>query len=191
MEEKILQDLCRDAKSRLNMTNQDIADVSGVPISTVKNFFASSSKSPSVYTVAPICSALGVSIDTALNIVGAAAPQEIYERDLRVAYLEGRLTQLKDYATDVTKQMKRQRKSTIALSIICAVLMAVVIGYVSFDASVRNAGLIQNGSVSVYVVILFGVMLLALAIMGKLMVGIIRDFSPPPPCIKGDNGENK
>lgn len=191
MEEKILQDLCRDAKSRLNMTNQDIADVSGVPISTVKNFFASSSKSPSVYTVAPICSALGVSIDTALNIVGAAAPQEIHERDLRVAYLEGRLTQLEDYATDVTKQMKRQRKSTIALSIICAVLMAVVIGYVSFDASVRNAGLIQNGSVSVYVVILFGVMLLALAIMGKLMVGIIRDFSPPPPCIKGDNGENK
>jgi len=50
------------------MTAQDIADVSGVPLSTVNNFFASASKSPALYTTAGICAALGISLDAYFGI---------------------------------------------------------------------------------------------------------------------------
>lgn len=181
MEEKILQDLCRDAKLRLNMTNQDIADASGVPISTVKNFFATSSKSPSVYTVAPICSALGVSIDTALNISGAAAPQELHERDLHIAHLEGRLEQMERTIAATAKADRQRRGYTIALLCLCVVLVAVVIAYISFDASIGNAGLIQGGKISVFAIGLILVVVATVAVMCRLLVGIVKRAAPEPP----------
>lgn len=58
-----IQDLCREKKAALHMTAQDIADASNVPLSTVNNFFANTSKSPALYTVGPICAVLGVSLD--------------------------------------------------------------------------------------------------------------------------------
>lgn len=58
-----IQELCREKKNALGMTAQDIADASGVPLSTVNNFFAHASKSPALYTTAGICAALGVSLD--------------------------------------------------------------------------------------------------------------------------------
>lgn len=63
-----IQDLCRDKKAALHMTAQDIADQSGVPLSTVNNFFANASKAPSIQTAAPICKVLGVSLDEYFGI---------------------------------------------------------------------------------------------------------------------------
>lgn len=63
-----IQDLCREKRAALNMTAQDIADASGVPLSTVNNFFAHASKSPALYTTAGICAALGVSLDAFFGI---------------------------------------------------------------------------------------------------------------------------
>lgn len=50
------------------MTAQDIADKSGVPLSTVNNFFANASKAPSINTAGPICKVLGVSLDEYFEI---------------------------------------------------------------------------------------------------------------------------
>lgn len=63
-----IQDLCKDKKAALNMTAQDIADKSGVPLSTVNNFFANASKAPSINTAGPICKVLGVSLDEYFEI---------------------------------------------------------------------------------------------------------------------------
>lgn len=63
-----IQDLCREKRAALNMTAQDIADASNVPLSTVNNFFANSSKSPSINTVGPICAVLGISLDAFYGI---------------------------------------------------------------------------------------------------------------------------
>lgn len=63
-----IQDLCREKRAALNMTAQDIADASGVPLSTVNNFFAHASKSPALYTTAGICAALGMSLDAFFGI---------------------------------------------------------------------------------------------------------------------------
>ena len=58
-EEKNLQALCHEAKDALGMTSQDLADASGVPLSTVNNTFAARSRDPSVYTMGPMCAATG------------------------------------------------------------------------------------------------------------------------------------
>ena len=66
--EESLQEICREAKYREKMTAQDISDYSDVPLSSVNNFFSSSSKMPSIYTAGPICRVLGVSIDAFFHI---------------------------------------------------------------------------------------------------------------------------
>ena len=63
-----IQDLCREKRAALNMTAQDIADASNVPLSTINNFFANASKSPSINTVGPICAVLGISLDAFYGI---------------------------------------------------------------------------------------------------------------------------
>ncbi len=63
-----IQDLCREKRAALNMTAQDIADASNVPLSTINNFFANASKSPSINTVGPICAVLGISLDEFFGI---------------------------------------------------------------------------------------------------------------------------
>ena len=63
-----IQDLCREKRAGLNLTAQDIADASNVPLSTVNNFFANSSKAPSFNTVGPICAVLGISLDAFYGI---------------------------------------------------------------------------------------------------------------------------
>ena len=42
-----IQELCRIRKEELKLTYQDISDASGVPLSTVQNFFSKLSKAPS------------------------------------------------------------------------------------------------------------------------------------------------
>lgn len=66
--EESLQEICREAKYREKMTAQDISDYSDVPLSSVNNFFAATSKMPSIYTAGPICRVLGVSIDAFFHI---------------------------------------------------------------------------------------------------------------------------
>lgn len=41
-----IQELCRIRKEELKLTYQDISDASGVPLSTVQNFFSKLSKAP-------------------------------------------------------------------------------------------------------------------------------------------------
>ena len=71
-----IQELCRIRKEELKLTYQDISDASGVPLSTVQNYFSKLSKSPSFYTVVAICKALGVSIDKTCEIIEHLTPTE-------------------------------------------------------------------------------------------------------------------
>ena len=76
MENLNLQELCRQRKEALGLTRQEIADSAGVPEATVKNFFSHASKAPSVYTVGPICAALGISLDEYFGVTDHMTPTE-------------------------------------------------------------------------------------------------------------------
>lgn len=76
MEKISLQELCRQKKEALGMTRQEIADRANVPEPTVKKMLANASKAPSVYTVGPICAALGISLDEYFDITDHMSPTE-------------------------------------------------------------------------------------------------------------------
>lgn len=58
-----LIDQCRAAKEEKHITNKEIADGSGVPLNTVNNMFRTTTHSPTLETIGPICAFLGISID--------------------------------------------------------------------------------------------------------------------------------
>lgn len=80
-------------KSERNMTNQQIADLSGVSLSTVNRIMSGAAKNPSHEAVTSICTALGGSMDDAPahqpdSIVDAleqhfAREREHYEAQIR------------------------------------------------------------------------------------------------------------
>lgn len=69
-----LIDRCREAKKAKNLSNQKVADLSGVNLSTVNNFFRAGQRSPSIDTVGPICAAVGVSMDEFFGVAKADTP---------------------------------------------------------------------------------------------------------------------
>lgn len=74
--EDTLKELCREARDRQNITIQDLADETGISISTIGNFFASKSKAPNVYNAGAICAALGVSLDRYFGITEKLSPED-------------------------------------------------------------------------------------------------------------------
>ncbi len=98
---KKLWEICRDAKDAAHVTNQHIADETGLALNTVSQYLRGDTKHPSVYTVGPICRACSVDLNAYFNIkipseknpedcsacqelAHAEQMRRIYERGLRV-----------------------------------------------------------------------------------------------------------
>lgn len=170
---KSLQDICREARDRQGMTNQDVADNSTVPLSSVQNFFASTSKTPTVNNSGNICRACGVSLDKYFGITPDVLPEdqiEQMERDhkaeLVTANLEGRIEQL-------SKTEKRMRISLYSITVLALFLLMTLIGYVVFDYQLPNVGIIQGKQIItlawiVIVLLAVGVGVIASAFLNAL-----------------------
>lgn len=117
-----IQEVCRIRKEELKLTYQDISDASGVPLSTVQNYFSKLSKAPSFYTVVAICKALGVSIDKPCEIIEHLTPTE--------ETLQARNDELErhvDAKADMIEIMRRGvriRNGVIAIMFVIIVLLA-------------------------------------------------------------------
>ena len=66
---RTILDVCREAKQHQNLSNRKLSEMSGVPLSTVSSVFRPDAISASIDTIAPICAALGVSIDDFYGIL--------------------------------------------------------------------------------------------------------------------------
>ena len=125
-----IQEVCKSRKEELKLTYQEISDDSGVPLSTVQNFFSKFSKSPSIYTVAPICKALGISLDEVFGISEHLTPTE--------ETLQARNDELErhvDAKTDTIEIMRcgvRIRNGVIAVMFIIIVLLAAWCVYIDW-----------------------------------------------------------
>ena len=132
-----IQDLCRDKKAALHMTAQDIADQSGVPLSTVNNFFANASKSPSINTAGPICAVLGISIDEFFGIGNHYTATEETLQAENVG-LEKRLSNKREIITMMEQGVKTRNRIIAAL----LVLLFLTIAYgLYLDLSCVQSGL--------------------------------------------------
>lgn len=128
--EQSLQEICREAKYQAKMTAQDISDNSDVPLSSVNNFFASSSKMPSIYTAGPICRVLGVSIDAFFDIQPIPDPS----LEAQLAH-EREMNQLRAGAI--------RHKNSLILGLM--ILLALSLAYgITIDIMNPNIGLFQK-----------------------------------------------
>ena len=128
--EESLQEICREAKYREKMTAQDISDNSDVPLSSVNNFFSSSSKMPSIYTAGPICRVLGVSMDAFFHIQPTPDPSI----EAQLAH-EQEMNQLRVRAI--------RHKNYLILGLM--ILLAIALAYgITIDMLNPNIGLFQK-----------------------------------------------
>lgn len=128
--EESLQELCREAKYREKMTAQDISDNSDVPLSSVNNFFSSSSKMPSIYTAGPICRVLGVSIDAFFHIQPTPDPS-----------IEAQLAHEQELNQIRTRAIRHKNYLILGLMILLALALAYGI---TIDMLNPNIGLFQK-----------------------------------------------
>ena len=132
-----IQDLCKEKKAALHMTAQDIADKSGVPLSTVNNFFANASKAPSITTAGPICKVLGVSIDEYFEITDKLTMSEKV-LSAKNDTLRAHKKELEKHLVDNDKTMKimmdgvRTRNRIIATLLVLLCLVALYALYLDF-----------------------------------------------------------
>ena len=128
--EESLQEICREAKYREKMTAQDISDNSDVPLSSVNNFFSSSSKMPSIYTAGPICRVLGVSIDAFFHIQPTPDPS-----------IEAQLAHEQEMNQLRVRAIRHKKYLILGLMILLAIALAYGI---TIDMLNPNIGLFQK-----------------------------------------------
>ena len=116
-----LQELCKARKAALRLTHEEIAKQSGIPAQTIKNFFSKNSKAPSIYTVAPICKVLGISLDEFFEITEHLTPTE-ETLQARNDELE-RHVDAKADTIEIMRRGVRIRNGVIAIMFIIIVLL--------------------------------------------------------------------
>lgn len=119
--EKMLWQLCREAKEASHLTNQAIADRAGLALNTVSQYLRGESKSASVYTVGQICYALGIDMNAYFGI-SPPAPESVSE----LLRLENK--SLRTQRDQLRKSLKMHRITTfILLGIISICVLALLI----------------------------------------------------------------
>ena len=169
---KTLREICKEAKVRQGITTQQLADETGISISTINNYFASASKAPSVYNAGDICAVLGVE-----NVPAEKQLEELKqsrESEIKAAKLEGNVESMKKTIDLQHKRIKSQQRViyiTISALIIVMLLLAV---YVFLDFRAKTTGMIIGGGSSVFAWVLIAVLLAGSAVTIAAMITVVR-----------------
>lgn len=200
-----LPERLKDEKFRNHLTNQQLSDVSGVPIATTSRILSGAVSNPGFFHIAALCAAMDVSMDSVAGVHPSGDQAEIDQLRQEIAYKDeiiaekgaaidrlldrSRIMEAGVAARDdrISKQsealasVQRENKPLIygqcALNIL---LTAVLMVYMVLDARNPEMGLIRSEKISA--VILFGAagiaavfMLTAFLIFHKLLSGGERD----------------
>nr|DAT45847.1 MAG TPA: structural protein [Caudoviricetes sp.] len=169
-----LQDLCREARLRANLTAQDIADASGVSFSSVNNFFASASKAPSVYTVGPVCRVLGVSLDRFFDITEVLSPEQQMVRMQRLHTTELHAARMEGEMESMRRHIKAQQTLIIIMSVVLSIILLLLALYVILDYRAPNVGLIQGGHTSVIAWVMFLLLAVGIGVIAAVLLSALH-----------------
>lgn len=117
-------------KERRKLTNQQLSDLSGVPIGTINRIMAGQTDNPSFQTVCDIVMAMDGSLDELVGI------REETHQEKKAANKE--IIQLYE------SMLANKERWMHRLFICCCVLMAVLIGIVIFDLTNPQIGFFQG-----------------------------------------------
>ena len=117
-------------KERRKLTNQQLSDLSGVPIGTINRIMAGQTDNPSFQTVCDIVMAMDGSLDELVGI-----KKETHQE---------KKTANKEIIHLYESMLANKEKWMHRLFICCCILMAVLIGIVIFDLTNPQIGFFQG-----------------------------------------------
>ena len=168
-----LPERLKDEKFRNHLTNQQLSDVSGVPIATTSRILSGAVSNPGFFHIAALCAAMDVSMDSVAGVHQSGDQAEIDQLRQEIAYKDEIIAE-KDAAIDrlldrsrimeagvaarddrISKQnaeIKNVRSSykilVYGLCGVCITLTFVWAIYVILDSRVPDRGLIRSDDVS-------------------------------------------
>lgn len=150
-----LVETMRREKAVKGLTNNELAEESGVSVYTLNKLLAGSVGNPGIIQAASVCKVLGVSLDAAMGLPvpeageagELAAELEATKREL--ARLEERSELQQAGIADRNKMVEDTRNAWKPLAYgllgLCILCMAMLMVYVARDLAVRDQGYIRGG----------------------------------------------
>lgn len=167
-----LPERLKDEKFRNHLTNQQLSDVSGVPIATTSRIL-SGAVSNGFFHIAALCAAMGVSMDSVAGVHPSGDQAEIDQLRQEIAYkdeiiaekgaaidrlldrsriMEAGVAARDDRIGKQNEEIKNVRSSykilVYGLGGVCITLTFVLAIYVALDSQAPDQGLIQSDNVS-------------------------------------------
>lgn len=147
------------ARMRAGLTNEELAERSGVPYSAVCKM-QSGERDPKLYDAVAISYCVGLHVDAAFGHAShenpsAALQQRVHDLELTEATNSGdiaRLNQVNDiYLEQIQESKKRERfykRWSLLITVFSAILSGFLIAYLIFDLRIPDKGFIQYGNLT-------------------------------------------
>ena len=167
----------RKAKDASGLTNQSLADLSGVPYNTVCTITAGTVKQLPLAYAAALCKVLELSLDelSGLRSIGA-------DNDARIRQLEIENAQISERITHFKRLSMIYRQLILGLIGLCTILLCTTIGYMIFDIQLKNIGLFQSSGLTLLAILLSLVVIASVVLVVYAICVVVRDAK----TVKGD-----
>lgn len=160
----------RVARAKAGMSNEQLAERSGVPYSAVCKV-QSGLQNITLPQAAAICATLGVSLDALIGLPDSRpAAANAHEMELKLSDKEGDVRVLEAINEMLTLQLKRLRSGLFVTMVLCALLTVGLITYMVIDARIPYAGLIQTTGLSGGAWLFILLVVAAAVVMGGLLL---------------------
>lgn len=167
----------RVARAKADMSNEQLAERSGVPYSAVCKV-QSGLQNITLPQAAAICVTLGVSLDALIGLPDSRpAAANAHEIELKLSDKEGDVRVLEAVNEMLTLQLKRLRSGLYVTMVLCALLAVGLITYMVIDARIPYAGLIQTTGLSGGAWLFIFLVIAAAVVMGGLLLRLSTKYT--------------
>lgn len=167
----------RVARAKAGMSNEQLAERSGVPYSAVCKV-QSGLQNITLPQAAAICATLGVSLDALIGLPDSRpAAANAHEMELKLSDKEGDVRVLEAVNEMLTSQLKRLRSGLYVSMVLCALLTVGLITYMVIDARIPYAGLIQTTGLSGGAWLFILLVVAAAVVMGGLLLRLSTKYT--------------
>lgn len=167
----------RAARTEAGLSNDQLAERSGVPYSTICKV-QSGLQNITLPQAAAICAALGVSLDALIGLPDLRpAAASAHEMELKLSDKAGDLRVLEAVNEMLQAQLRWLRSGLYVTMAFCALLAVSLVTYMIIDARIPYAGLIQTTGLSGGAWLFIFLVIAAAVVMGGLLLRLSTKYT--------------